>query len=128
MMSCGHSAEFLLTAVLDIVHPDDVRHVLEAFESAAASADAHAAVPVRSGGRRAWQPTRVLVNDVPEQDGFGFTLAPLDDDLPLVAPDRASELERRLPARLEVAAPGSRADRPPRHKSARPQARNRERN
>jgi DNA-binding CsgD family transcriptional regulator len=95
-MSCGHSAEFLLTSVLDIVHPDDVRNVLEAFESAAASADAQAAVPVRCGGRRAWQPTRVLVNYVPEQDGFGFTLSPLDDDLPLIPPDRASELERRL--------------------------------
>jgi DNA-binding CsgD family transcriptional regulator len=94
-MPPGPAAASLLASIVDLVHPDDVGRVLEAFESAAASPDGNAVVSVRCGGGRACQGTRVLVNYFREQDRFEFTVAPVVDH-GLAELDRASELERRL--------------------------------
>jgi DNA-binding CsgD family transcriptional regulator len=94
-MPPGPAAESLLASIVDLVHPDDVGRVLEAFESAAASPSGNAVVSVRRGGGRACQGTRVLVNYFREQDRFEFTVAPVVDH-GLAELDRASELERRL--------------------------------
>ncbi len=95
-LSAGHLGEFVLTSLLEVVHPGDMCNVLEAFEAAAASADARVAVPVRCGGRRSWQKGRVLVTHLGDRDHFGLTVAPVDDDVPLLALDRIGELEHRL--------------------------------
>lgn len=95
-LSAGHLGEFVLTSLLDVVHPGDMCNVLEAFEAAAAAADARIAVPVRCGGRRIWQKGRVLVSHLGDRDQIGLTVAPVDDDLPLLALDRIGELEHRL--------------------------------
>jgi DNA-binding CsgD family transcriptional regulator len=92
----GHSAEFLLTSVLDLVHPDDVCLILETFESAATSGGAQGSIHVRCGGSRRWQRTRVLVSCVGAPDRFSLTLAPLESEQGFGDLDRAAELERRL--------------------------------
>ncbi len=95
-LSAGRVGEFVLTSVLEVVHPDDMCNVLEAFEAAAASANAQMAVPVRCGGRRGWQKGRVVVSHLGDEDRFGLTVAPADDDDRFPDLDRVGELERRL--------------------------------
>lgn len=95
VLSARRIGEFVLTSVLEVVHPDDMWSVLEAFETAVTSAK-HMAVPVRCGARRGWQNGRIVVSHLGDDGGFGLTVAPADDDQRLLDLDRVGELERRL--------------------------------
>ncbi|MBV8952381.1 MAG: response regulator transcription factor, partial [Actinobacteria bacterium] len=92
--AAGSTADFVLTSILDVVHPDDVVQVLEAFEAAVVSAEAQAEVPVRCGpsGRA----TRMLVKCTGGPDRFGVTVGASDGARHAIDSDRAVELERRL--------------------------------
>jgi DNA-binding CsgD family transcriptional regulator len=95
-VALGYSPELVLTSILEMVHPDDVSHIVEGFEDAAASTDGQAVVPVRCGSRRMWQRARLVIHYDAREERFGFTLAPSEGRVSLSDLDRASELERRL--------------------------------
>lgn len=92
----GRTADYVLTSILDVVHPSDIVPVLEAFETAVMSAEAEAAVPVRGIGWPAEEETRILVRRGGGTERFGVEVGPADGCRPFEYSDRASELERRL--------------------------------
>ena len=94
----GHPpAEYLLASIVDIVHPDDVSPVLQAFEAPIPSADTQVAVRVRCGDDGTGRLIRLVVTRLGENDDcFRFTVAPVDGAPPLSELDRDSGLEGRL--------------------------------
>lgn len=105
----GHSLEYLVVPILDIVHPHDFAAVLAAIDSADADR-AQVAVTARlRDGPRGWSPFRIVLGPIDdESDRFGFLLTPAGETAtPIPSGERVIELEQHL-RRIarEVAATG----------------------
>lgn len=88
------SAEYTFTSLIDIVHPDDISIILDAFESVTASG-ARVAVPVRCRSRDGAPPMQVVLSRV-DGDPPCFGYAVLRDDDVGFSRFGNSEIERRL--------------------------------